>query len=55
MNVRTLPVIIRALVSIVMAPMRVSVQRDGKDTIVKKVIYFVTEQIMRIFNFKNRQ
>lgn len=55
MNVRTLPVIIRALVSIVMAPMHVSVQRDGKDTIVKKVIYFVTEQIMRIFNFKNRQ
>lgn len=55
MNVITLPVIIRALVSIVMAPMHVYVQMAGKDTIVKKVIHFSTEHIMRRFNLKNRQ
>lgn len=38
MSVRTLPVITRDRVSIVMAPMNVSVQRAGKDTTVKKVI-----------------
>lgn len=38
MSVRTLLVITRDRVSIVMAPMHVSVQRAGKDTTVKKVI-----------------